>query len=447
MSIVGYHTTDNDKRSSLIKKNIVASLAIKGWAMLVQILLVPLTLSCLGVYENGIWLTIGSVLLWIENLDIGLGNGLRNKLATYMARGNTTKAREMVSSTFAMLTAIMLPVMMILLLFEWQADNYRLFNVDSSVVSDFDIVLMATTPLVCSTFILKFIGNFYLGLQLPAINNLIISGGSTFALIGTYIVYISGSHSLLWVAIAHTLSPLLVYLISYPITFYGKYRHLRPSLKYVNLSAAKELFSLGFSFFALQIAGVILFCSSNFIISHLFSPSMVTPYQIANRYLVNTMTLFTIICVPFWTATTDAYERKDYKWIKKSGKTLNTIILGMALLILLMISCSDFIYNIWIGDKAEIPFSITILVGAYHFIIIWSTRYSFLLNGIGALRLQLVITILAAICYIPLAILASKMTNNINGLLFVMCAINIPGLIINAIQFIKLFLGKQMAFG
>ena len=58
-------------RSSLIFKNILASFFIKGWSVLVQLMLVPTTLACLGVYENGVWLTISSVLLWIDNLDIG----------------------------------------------------------------------------------------------------------------------------------------------------------------------------------------------------------------------------------------------------------------------------------------------------------------------------------------------------------------------------------------
>jgi hypothetical protein len=61
----------DDKRSSTIYKNIIASFAIKGWSVLVQLMLVPLTLACLGVYENGVWLTISSVLLWIDNLDVG----------------------------------------------------------------------------------------------------------------------------------------------------------------------------------------------------------------------------------------------------------------------------------------------------------------------------------------------------------------------------------------
>ena len=100
-----------DNRTSLVKKNIFFSFLIKGWMGLIQLLIVPITLFCLGSYENGIWMTISSILIWIDSLDIGLGNGLRNKLAAQLAHGDIEKARESVSSTFFMLIMIIIPVM------------------------------------------------------------------------------------------------------------------------------------------------------------------------------------------------------------------------------------------------------------------------------------------------------------------------------------------------
>jgi O-antigen/teichoic acid export membrane protein len=81
-------------RTTLLRKNILASFVVKGWSGLVQLMLVPATLLCLGAYENGLWMTIYSFLFWIESLDIGLGNGLRNKLAAYLAHDEQAKARQ-----------------------------------------------------------------------------------------------------------------------------------------------------------------------------------------------------------------------------------------------------------------------------------------------------------------------------------------------------------------
>ena len=85
-------TTDSNiskKRSSRLQKNILASFVAKGWSAVIVLLSVPVTLNCLGEYNNGVWLTISSIMLWIDQLDIGLGNGMRNKLARHekQARG------------------------------------------------------------------------------------------------------------------------------------------------------------------------------------------------------------------------------------------------------------------------------------------------------------------------------------------------------------------------
>ena len=152
-----------DPRSALLLKNVLASLAVKGWSVVVQLLLVPLTLACLGVYENGVWLTISSVLLWIDNLDVGLGNGLRNKLAVCLAENNIEKARQMVSSTIAMLTSIIIPVTIVLLIAECVGDVYAFLNVSPQRIGNLVTILLSSTIMVCATFILKFLGNFYMG--------------------------------------------------------------------------------------------------------------------------------------------------------------------------------------------------------------------------------------------------------------------------------------------
>ena len=428
-------------RSRYLYANIAASFLIKGWSAVVVLLLVPATLHCLGEYQNGIWLTISSLLLWIDNMDIGLGNGLRNKVAEYMAHDETERTRRLISSTFAMLTCIIIPVLLILLLLIAVSDPYGVLNAEPSKVSHLDQVLMVTVTLVCTSFIFKLIGNFYMGLQLPAVSNLLIALGQTLALVGTYIVLWSGSHSLMHIALVNTAAPLLVYLIAYPITFYYKYPQLRPAFSLVNLKEAKEVVNMGAQFFIMQISSVVLFMTSNLLISKLFSPSMVTPYQITYRYFSVLLVAFTVICMPFWNATTDAYERNDIEWIRQATRKLRLMTIGILVMMMVMVVISPWVYDIWIGD-ITIDFRMNIVMATYIFILIYSMRYSYFINGIGKLRLQLIFTVSAAIIFIPLAYLATQWTHNIIWFMVVMCLVNIPGLIINRIQFHKLINGK-----
>lgn len=431
----------SEKRSSRLQKNILVSFIAKGWSAVIVLLMVPVTLKCLGEYNNGVWLTISSVMLWIDNLDIGLGNGLRNKLAIYLAHGETQRARSLIASTFAMLTYIIIPTLLILLVLIFTSDTYQLFNVEPAKTANLDQVLMVTVTLVCTTFIFKLIGNFYMGLQLPAVSNVLIAIGQTLALISTYLVYISGSHSLLHIALVNTACPLLVYLIAYPYTFYYKFPHLRPAFSLVDLKEAKAVISMGIRFFIIQISGVILFMTSNLLISKLFSPAMVTPYQITYRYFSILLVVFTVICMPFWNATTDAYERGDIQWIHNATRKLRLMTIGIFLGMIAMIMVSDLVYTIWIGQDTTIDIRMSIAVAIYIFILIYSMRYSYFINGIGKLRLQLIFSASAAILFIPLAYLAVRFTNDIIWFIAVMCLVNIPGLIVNKIQFNKLING------
>jgi len=431
-----------DKRTALMRKNIFFSFLIKGWSGLVTLLLVPLTLHCLGDYKNGIWLTISSMLIWIDNLDIGLGNGLRNKLATYLAQEDMKKARETVSSTFFMLALIILPVMLAAIAAVKTFDLHAFLNVDPAVIPNLGDIMAVSILFVSATFIFKFIGNFYLGLQLPAVNNLLVTVGHTLQLVGTWLVYMGGSGSLLLIAVVNTAAPLLTYLIAYPITFYGRYPKLRPSFGTFNRHAVRSLFTIGVKFFVLQIAGILLFMSSNILISKLFDPSMVTPYQIAYRYFSITMLVFTIISAPYWSATTDAYARGDIAWIRQARRRMDKIVMGVAVVLAVMVAVSRPVYALWVGTEVEIPLPLSILMAVYLLVILASLSYSYYLNGIGALQLQLILTVTAAIVFIPLTYLMVHYRHDITSVLIVMILVNVPGLIVNKIQLHRLTHGK-----
>lgn len=435
-------TVNSIQRSHLVRKNIAASFLLKGWSAVIVLLMVPVTINCLGEYNNGVWLTISSVMLWIDNLDIGLGNGLRNKLAAYLAHGEEQRARSLVSSTFAMLTVIIIPAMLLLLALVMGCDTYGLLNVDPARTGNLDQVLMLTVTLVCTTFVFKIIGNFYMGLQLPAVSNLLIVLGQTLALLGTYVVYRSGSHSLMHVALVNTAAPLAVYLLAFPYTFWHRYPQLRPSIRLVNLREARGVVGMGLQFFVIQVSGVVLFMTANILISRFFTPALVTPYQIAYRYFSIMLVFFTVVCMPFWNATTDAYERNDIEWIRNATRKLRLMTVGILCAMVVMVAVSNIVYAVWInGSAADIDIRMSIAVATYIFILIYSMRYSYFINGIGKLRLQLIFTTAAAILFIPLAYVVVRWTGNIIWFMGVMCVVNIPGLVVNRIQFYKLING------
>lgn len=434
------HIGQGGARTSLLVKNILGSFFIKGWSAVVVLMMVPLTLKCLGEYRNGVWLTISSLLVWMDQMDIGLGNGLRNKLAEHMAHGEMKEAQKVVSSTMAMLICIAFPIMVILCLLVQYTDVYSFLNASPSIIPELRTALLASVVLICITFVLKFISNVYMALQLPAISNAIMACGQTIALIGTALLLYFSEASFLNVVMVNVAAPTLTYLLAYPYTFYLRYPGLKPSLSLVNLHSALQLGNLGIKFFWIQIAALIQFMTANLLISRFFTPAMVTPYQITYRYISIVLVAFTIVCMPFWSATTDAYERGDMEWIRKAHQKMGLLIFLFGVGITFMVAISPWVYSIWIGDEVVVPLGMTVLMALYIFLLIISMCYSYFLNGIGALRLQMYMTVMAVV-FIPLAWWVSSVTHDINWFMLVMCLCNLPGIITNIIQFSKIMNG------
>ena len=429
-----------DARSVLMKKNIVASFLVKGWSCIVQLLLIPITLKCLNQYEYGIWITINSVLIWIDQMDIGLGNGLRNKLAESLALNDKEKARRQVSTAFIMLCLIVVPIIFVSILLINNIDCYSLLNVDALRVPNLEEIMITSFIMVGATFVFKLIGNVYLGLQLPAINNLLIVAGQTLALVIICILTFLGYHSLYKVAVAYTISPLIVYLIAYPITF-RRYKYLSPSITEFDKKELYPLLSLGIGFFFIQIAGLAMFASSNVIISNILSPAEVTPYQIAYRYFSLVIVAFTIISAPLWTATTDAYTQNDKDWIKSMIKKMRKTMVVFAIILLIMLIASRFVYHVWIGSDVEIPLNLSVLMTIYIMLLVYSTCYSNMLFGIGKLKVITIVTVFEAIVYIPLAFYMGKAFGTL-GIVASLIVVNLLCAITNRVQFSMLINGK-----
>ena len=87
-------------RTQKAQKNILGMLLIKICNIIINLAYVPLLINSLNQDRYGIWLTITTIVSWIAFFDIGLGNGLRNKLAESIACKDEINARKYVSTTY-----------------------------------------------------------------------------------------------------------------------------------------------------------------------------------------------------------------------------------------------------------------------------------------------------------------------------------------------------------
>ena len=429
--------TKGDKRSIKAKKNIIASAIIKGADTLVYLLLVPLTLGYLNAYEYGIWLTLNSILSWINSFDIGLGSGLRNKLAIAEADKDKEKARSYVSTTFVMLLFITTVIFILFSIFNGLIDWYSALNVDTNAVHNIRGIIGASFLFFCLNFIFKFIGNVYQAKQLPAVNYFITFMGHFLSLVLIFILKETISGSLFWVAVVYSASPPIVYMCCYPVTFMKLFPYLSPSFRYFKKELLRDLMSLSILFFILQIMGIVLFSLSNVLISHLFGPDQVTPYNLTYRYFSVISMVFSLFLAPIWSATTDAYAKGEIAWIKNCVSKLSKVMILISFLIMFMIFASPIAYKIWIGDAVEIPFVLSMFMGVYMFVLLWSLCFSSVLNGMGILYIQTINILGMSIFFYPLCWGLGNYYG-VEGVVIAMIILTVPGATLNTVQLYKL---------
>lgn len=80
-------------RSIKVKKNIAASLLIKGGSISISLILVPLTINYINPSRYGIRLKLASIVAWFSFFDIGLTQGLPNNFAEAKSRADSLSHR------------------------------------------------------------------------------------------------------------------------------------------------------------------------------------------------------------------------------------------------------------------------------------------------------------------------------------------------------------------
>jgi O-antigen/teichoic acid export membrane protein len=420
---------NGSQRTIRAKKNILSTVLLKGCSVVVSFLLVPVTLGYLNQYEYGIWLTLSSILMWINYFDAGLGNGLRNKLAEALAVNDRELAGIYVSTAFFLLAMIVFAVYIIFLLAQFRLDWYKILNVPPDSIRSLNSLVSIVFLFFCISFVLRIIGNIYLANQLPAVNDLLVFLGNVLSLLLIFVFTRISTGDLTKTALTYSCMPVLVYSAAYPVTFFCKYPYLRPKISAVNFKYSKDLLGLGLQFFIVQITCLIVFSTSNLLINRMLGPEQVTTYNIAFKYFSAITMIFGIVIAPMWSAITDAYTRNEFDWIKRAVRGMRFIWLALFIVTIIMILLSNIVYRIWVGEGIKIPLSLSVLMGVYVTISNWNNIYAYFINGVGKIRLQLYCAIICGIVFLPLAIEMCKRFG-MNGIIAAMCIVLLPGSII-----------------
>jgi len=404
-SITKYFT-EGPKRSIKAKKNILASIIIKGLSILISLVLVPLTINYVNPTQYGIWLTLSSIVAWFSFFDIGLTQGLRNKFAEAKAKGEDNLAQIYVSTTYAIL-AIVFCLVWIAFVFANQFLNWaHILNISENIRSEVATLAIIVFTYFCLQFVLRIISTLLTADQQPAKSSFIDLLGQILSLFLIFILVITTKGSLVKLGVALCISPLLVLIGANLFFFKGSFKRYRPSFSTIKFYHAMGLFNLGVIFFIIQIAAIIQYETANIIIARNFGTLEVTSYNIVYRYFGVINMIFMIFISPFWSASTEAFLKNDLKWIRNGIRKYNQLNVAIFILSCIMLFFSETIYRLWLGEgKVTIGFTLSLWGFLFFNVGMFGSKYVNFLNGINALRIQFWTSLFTPFLYIGIAII------------------------------------------
>jgi O-antigen/teichoic acid export membrane protein len=437
------------ERTILTKKNIVASFAIKGITILISLILIPMTINYVNSERNGIWLTLYSMIVWLNLFDIGFGNGLKNKLAEAKVKGETGLAKRYISSTYAIVGLICLSIFIAFCFINphlnWPKILGSVPAVYNREVSGLIWIAMAS---FCFTFVLNLLKFIVIADQRPAIGSFLDMLGQLLTLTGIFILSKTTPPSLISLGWVSGFAPVIVYIIAGFVLFNTRYKAWKPSFKCIDFKLAGNMMNLGIKFFITTCAAFMVTQTIPFLIQRITNPVEVTNYNTAFRLFAVAFNVMGIIILPYWSSFTDAYTQKDYAWMKRSISQLHKFFVYLLIFQGIALVLSPVIYYVWVNywikdvsNLLNISAFMSCVVCLYVCVLCWLNISIYPLNGIGKIKLQVYSSVVEMLFLIPVSLwLGHKF--GAPGVILAPVLIYIPRMIWAPIQLNKLINNK-----
>ena len=427
----------NRELSKARTKNYIAqlkgSLFFKVLAVGSSFLALPIMVRYLGQEQFGIWSTLLSLVTWIVFFDLGVGNGLRNKVAESLAKNQVDKAASYISSSYSLIglisIALFLSMMIASFIIPWQS----VFNTETVSEEALRQVVLLTGFAV--------IANFWIGLINQVINavqktSFVVFGqflSNALALTGVYVLSVCTDASMLYMAIVYGAS-LIIANVILSFWFYSKQMNLFPKLS-LDSSHVRPLLTLGGQFFIIQFAVLVILTTDKILITQLFGPQYVTQYEVVFMLFGVFTMIYGMIAVPLWSAYTEAYHSGDVVWIRATVIRQLWVFGAICLAALVMASLARQLISLWMGQNLDISLLLVISMASFIIVSVWSNIFAILVNGLGKLKVQLATSILAMLVNIPLTIFLVKYLGfGIDGVVWATTISLLPFALIGPVQ-------------
>lgn len=412
------------ENNRIVFSNVIGAFGVKGLSLLVSLFTMPAYLRFFNDQAAlGLWFTVLSVLNWLLNFDLGIGNGLRNHLSRTIAQKNNEETKKYLSSAYISIGVLCI-VISVVFVFVFDFINWnKVFNISTDTIS-YEALLLSVKIVfvgIMLQMVLRLINSVMYALQKSSVNNFLHLCSTVLSLICVLIIpSASNDRNIIVMAIVHLLAVIIPLIVASIVAFSGEIlRSAIPSIKSFSQKHAKEILSLGGTFLFVQLSYMVIVNTNEFLITNLTSSEQVVNYQIYHKLFILGGTVFSLALTPVWSAVTKAFAEKNFTWINSLYKKLLLISLVGVLLEFLLVPFLQIFINLWLGAEAiKVNFGYGLAFAALGGLIILNGTFSSVANGVGELKTQAIFFGIGAVAKIPVAWSLVKITNSWIGVVW-----------------------------
>ncbi len=408
---------ENDKN---IVINIVGAYLIRGGALLLSLFSTP---AYIKYFDNnaalGVWYTMLSILTWVMMFDLGIGNGLRNKLSIALSEKREDDICEYISSSYVSILIIVIGLGAFYFICQSLLNWNSILNINSNQI-DPKVLQLSMSIIICGVlirFVFGLINSIIYALQKSMLNNLLAF--ITNLLIFIYILIAPKSSvekNLISLSIVHVFLSNIPLIVASLIVFKKYLPNVKIRACYFKLQKAKEVIETGTVLLWLQIVAMVVLSTHPILISNIRSPEDVVEYNIYYKVFGTLASLITLALTPIWSAVTKAKTENNYLWIKKIYRmTMLLPALIAAIDIFLSFILQGF-FDIWLRDSTiTVDNRIVIAMCIFNITFVLHQVNTNINNGLEEFKIQTILMTLAALLMIPLSFLLCNALNSWTG--------------------------------
>lgn len=434
----------NDQNTRLVAKNTIGSMIVKIASIVIALLTTPAYIEYFNNNEIlGAWFTILSVLAWILNCDMGIGNGLRNNLVYSIAKNDKKQIKTLISSSYLFLCSMAIAITCIAIFLGKFISWNEVFNLSDQILNE-KIFNKAVTILIISIilqFVLRLITSILYALQkafIPALLSLCTN------MLMLFVVNVANvtqhNNNIVLLAFSYLIAVNCPLIVATIVIFHSQLKDSKPNVRDFEFKYALSVIKVGGVFLWLQFMSLILDNTNSYLITAFIGNSAVVEYQIYYKLFSLPGAMVVLISTSLWSVITKAKAEQNYTWIKRTYKLFMLFGGLVCLSELLIVVFLQPLFNLWLGQKTiPVNYTTAIIFAVSGSIMAIRTILCTFSNGMCELRTQGIFLTIGAVINIPLAFILAQQINNYIAIVIANIISMIPYCIAQPILFHRSF--------